>query len=1208
MNVLDPQRVPLGESALIEASAGTGKTYTIETLYLRLIIEAGLGVEQILAVTFTKAATAELRERLRRRIVIAKELLDTGSSGSDRIEDDAVLLAARDADSVETGRRLLTALHSFDQAAIFTIHGFCQRILREFAFESGAGFDFEIVANPNDLLHDVTCDFWVDSLYAADPAVVEFLLSEHVGIDALRALTNRALTHPKIKVLPQPTASDQRIDELLAAERAARSAAAALWQAEREVIIERLCDPGLNKTRYKPNSIVDRWAPALDAAFAAARPFATTRIPNGGNLATTSVVAATKKNCSAPSHPFFDAWENLQQAEQALTGRLELVALDLQRSALTVIPQRFRERKRRARTLSFDDLLQDLDTALAGPRGEQLAASVASRYKAALIDEFQDTDPIQYEIFRRLFVAPGIPSFFVGDPKQAIYAFRGADIHAYLQAKRAAALRHYTLTVNWRSDPHYLTALNAFFGNHPDPFLSSEIPYVSVAPRPGASERLHAGDDAALQLLRIERPGTSDADASDPLSKAVASALASRGTAAEISQLLSADATVHEQTARRLRPSDIAVLCRTNAQVRIIRGDLRRLGIPSTSQVSDTVFDTPTAVELQRVAQAMASPRDASARNAALATTLIGVDAAELDRLHRDDSAWEQWSDRFADLHARWLRHGFLAALQSLLHDDGVLARVLATSDGERRSTDLLHLAELMHRAETAGHLRPNALLRWLATMCTDETARERLLGEDAHIRLESDADAVQLVTIHKSKGAEYPIVFCPFLWDTNLDRREPDKVAQFHDDDGELVMVLGRDARAPAVVEKVRMEQRVENLRLLYVALTRARHRCYVACGDIKGVASSPLAHFLGGAPASDNADRVTDGERCQPQIAGAIATRPIRYDAAPMPPPDVASVSALRLAQPVRFVRTSSSLSSFTSLVAAGASTPTDTEGLDRDASDRRLSIATARPKTEDGRPVRLHAFPAGRHAGDLLHDILEHTDFRMAGDAEFVSDVARRLANHGFEARWTADLSTALSRALGTQLPHANGHMRLADIAAKDRLNELAFLIPAGRDALSLDARSESIARAFAEHATDTRVQSWATTFNQRRIAPLSGYLRGYIDLVFRHNGRWYVADYKSNHLGPRADDYVGERLALSMAEHDYYLQYHLYTVGLVRYLRRRLPNFDYERDFGGAYYLFLRGMDPSHELGTGVFYDRPGRALIARLDASLTGDEA
>ena len=1223
MTALDPLGVPLAGTTLIEASAGTGKTYTITTLYVRLLLERRWPVEQLLVVTYTNAATAELRTRIRARLHAALAALE-GRDGAD-----ATLMAigreSRRRNSVEADRRaLFAALRGFDAAAIFTIHGFCQRMLQEHAFESGVPFDTRLVTDEVPLRDEVVHDFWAREVYGAPTLVVRHLQERHVTPASLSRLAQRVVAHPDMPVLPEgaEAAAGPGFDAAVATWRELRARAAAIWQSDRDAILAQLAtSPALKLRPYKPDSIRGSWGLSMDAAFFSEAPCIAERCAVFEHFTTTGLARGTKKHMTPPTHPFFAACEALHQADDDLRRRLDAhllrLQLDLVRYARAEVPRR----QLRSNTQSFDDLLYRLRTALTGLGGAALAERIRGRFPAALIDEFQDTDPVQYEIFRRVYYGSDGVLCLIGDPKQAIYAFRGADVFAYLAAKQDAAAQGFTLATNWRSGPRLVQAVNALFGRARAPFVLDGIPFEPSAACQATVDGLGGSAAAAAPLqLRFLRRQAGETD----ITKTRALAVLPGAIAAEITRLVGSGATIEDNGGTRcVAPGDIAVLCRTNAQAAAVQQALRAQRVPSVLQGDASVFDTPEAEELERVLRAMADPRDARALRAALATQLIGVNGNELWALQNDEPGWDARVQRFQEWYDRWRQRGFVPAFRQVLDAEDVAARWLVLVDGERRLTNLLHLGELLQTALSEARRGPLALVEWLALMRHDPTARADLGAEAAQIRLESDVRAVQLLTVHKSKGLEFPIVFCPYLWDGTLLRSEDKSQLQFHDASHGNRLTLALGDAATAYIATAEREALAENLRLLYVALTRAKYRCLVVWAGINECKSSPLGYVLH-QPASiaDPVDvaaataariEALDDDAMLADLAQLVAAAPgsIAVDElslAPEPPyvSSDTAVGELSCRVPRRALRLDWRVSSFSALVASAEAVSQPAEdGIDHDET----APAAAREEgARDDAPVVLHDFPAGAHAGQLIHAVFEALDFAAADPQRVRELVSGMLVRFGFDPRWTEPLATGVLQVLDTPLADGERSLRLRQVERARRLNELEFIFPVGDVYSGAPARFSAgrLASVFARHATAPIPAEYHERLRRLGFAPLAGYLRGFIDLAFEHGGRWYVVDYKSNHLGLRPADYAPAHLLTAMTEHHYFLQYAMYVVALHRHLARCLPDYDYERHVGGVYYLFLRGMAPTHAPGSGIVYHRPTRAFTEALSSLLDGE--
>ncbi|HET6492223.1 MAG TPA: exodeoxyribonuclease V subunit beta [Burkholderiales bacterium] len=1180
---LDPLDAPLDGITLIEANAGTGKTWTITALYLRLLLEANRTVDSILVVTFTEVATAELRDRIRTRLAVARAAFERGSVD----KDDPLIkgLLARIPDHARAVLQIASALRDFDQAPIYTIHAFCQRVLGDRAFESGMPFDTEILPDESLLLQEITDDFWRKTLYTASPLFVRCVLDRNVTPERLRAELSGRIGKPYL-VIRKPSVHD----DLAALEQSyehGRAKARAIWRAARAAIEKQLIgNPGLSGSRYRA-PWVRNWLEAMACCLESDRP-GLSLFDQFEKFTPRALTDGTKKGATPPDHPFYDACGELKAAHAALAAAYERRLLLLRADLLEYCNGELAARKQRLRLQSYDDLLLNLERALRGESGERFAAAIRERYKAALIDEFQDTDPVQYRIFQTAYRGTAHAVFLVGDPKQAIYSFRGADVFAYLSARRDAQHRH-ALDVNWRSESGLLAAVNALFDHKTAPFVFADIPFVPSRPAPGSRGRFAIEEESAAPFELWVVSGENG----KPLNKDVASELAAQATAAEIARLLELGAQSKARIGvpengvireRALTGGDVAVLVRTHRQANAVRAALRRLGIASVERGGDSVFASHEAQELQRLLMAIAEPGRERLIRAALVTEMIGYSGTTLHALTADEARWEETVEGFRAAHNEWHERGFIRMARLVFQHFGVMDRLLACADGERRITNLLHLVELMHRE--AGAQGIGAALEWLAAK---RNAPERK-NEDELLRLESDENLVKILTVHAAKGLEFPLVFCPFMWDGRL-RASSEPAIAFHDPDNAHAAVLDLGSDSLEDCRKVaEREELAESLRLLYVALTRARYRCWMVWGNINEAETSApawLFHHRDDSSGSiavslDDALIQNDLERIEARAEGTIRVRPIPLrdhvglarTAAPTP--------RLTLRTFAGSVRDTWRVTSFSGLAHAwGVETP------DYDAAAHQVETESA------GGTQDIFAFPRGARAGRCLHAIFEQVDFTALPRAILERLVARELAAHDFAARWVPVVADMVQAVVATPLD-ASGHLRLDRVPAHRRFDELEFYYPIAR--LS-DAKLRAI---LLEGGFPDEIRERIGTFT---FAPAQGFMKGFIDLVFEADGCFYLADYKSNWLGPSPDDYRQGNLNRAMAREAYYLQYLIYCVALHRYLALRVPGYDYETHFGGVRYLFLRGMRPETGLACGIYADRPARGLIDALDGYL-----
>jgi exodeoxyribonuclease V beta subunit len=1140
---------------LLEASAGAGKTYTLAGLFFRLVTEHDLAPSQILVSTYTEAATAELRDRIRK-------LLRAGVLASATGESDDEFLRNWFADRrvpLETAReRLLRAIRGFDEAAIHTIHGFCRRMLQDRAFESGLVFNAELITDQEPLLRELADDYWRAHFHAGEPAIAALALAEKMSAAGLARLLQDVVSHPLLHILPEGVSLDFTVAEIEGLFAELRSQWPK-WQEEVACLLAdgqwakkafiHLCATAL---RTAEHCIADPAAPC--ASYAALDTFTPARIQKDG-------VRAKK---TAPEHAFFDRCGRLRDARRALKTGVETDFLDWARRELP-------RRKAQRNVITFDDLLTRFHGALYSPSGEALASVIRSRFRAALIDEFQDTDAIQEEIFRKLFRDGKCWLFLIGDPKQAIYGFRGADVFTYLAA--AAGARRFHLGNNFRSTTQLVTAVNTIFSNGEKPFVIDEIAFDSVQA---------AGRSDAHALIRGDEPLIPFQiwawQSEDLLSIKAANDLLPRVVAAEAARMLAGGIGRGE---RPLAPSDLAVLVVKNAEARLVQAALNAVGIPSVLLTDESVFQSAEARELHTLLAAIAEPAYEARLRAALSTEAFGFSADAIEALQRDDIAWEDWLLRFQRYHELWRNAGFIPMFRHLLQEENLRTKMLRFGDGERRLTNLLHLGELLHQAAAERRLGPNALLAWLA----ERRNSKMPAGGDHELRLERDEAALQIATVHKSKGLEYEVVFCPFSWN----KAEPRKGQPvfFHEATAErrLALDLGSE-RLEENTRTATRERLAEHARLLYVAFTRARLQTHFIWGRFDKHAVSAANWVLHPLHTHDDLKTMSDNwkalsaETLRGELKALAERAPesitvidLPSDAAPRYAPPETDRPTLAAREFHGRIARDWRVSSFSSL----------TLERDDERPDHDPQVFDPAPSEAAIEEKGIHAFPRGKKAGSCLHEMFEQIDFTQTEGAEDV--VSWKLAVFGFSrTEWLAPVTACVRNTLTAELEPG---FSLEKIDAASRLVELEFYLPVNQ------LTAQALLRTLGPDAA-TGLQ-----FEPRR-----GMLKGFIDLVVMHEGRFFILDWKSNHLGPHAASYAPEALAAAMRQHHYGLQYSLYTLALHRYLSLRLPDYDYDTHFGGVFYIFLRGVDPAQP-GSGILHARPPRESIEELSLSLSG---
>jgi exodeoxyribonuclease V beta subunit len=1100
--------LPTGVTVL-EASAGTGKTFTIAALAARYVAQ-GTPLEQLLLVTFTRMATGELRERVRERLVSAEQGLQDVLAGGEPADEVVALLAEGGREEVEQRRaNLARALADFDAATIATTHGFCREVLGGLGVAGDVDPDATFVEDVDDLIEDVVDDLYVRRFHGRDTP--DFNRAEAMRI------AGAAIQNPAVRLEPANAPEDS--------------------------------------------------------------------------------IAAMRLRLAI-----------------AVRGELD-------------------ERKRRMAVMTYDDLLTRLEATL-----EESPAAVArlrERYRVVLVDEFQDTDPVQWDIMRRAFGEGTL--VLIGDPKQAIYAFRGADVYAYLAAARDAGTRA-TLEINWRSDQGLIDAYDTLFGGAR---LGHEgIVYRKVcAADANQAPRLSGAPVTAPLRLRVVRRD-------DPQIKLTRGGFASNATAREriardlatdVAALLTSPATIEVGPARvpeRVRPGHVAVLVRTHRNAALIREALDDAGIPAVINGAGSVFGTLPARDWLRLLEALERPASSPRARAAALTPFLGWSTERVAAATEDD--WEELHRRLHQWARVLRRRGVASLTETMTLAEGVPERVLRTVDGERRLTDLRHVGQLLHAAATSEHMGAAALTSWLRRQIAD--AGEDTGDEDRSRRLESDAEAVQVLTIHRSKGVEFPIVYYPYLWEPGFIPREAQPVF-FHDPEAgdERVIDVGMDGPDfPRHRAQHEAEQRGEDLRLAYVALTRAQHQAVVWWAGSWDSRNSALGRLLfardsdGTVPAKgtftpSDEKAVERFEALAAEAPGAISVETVR-EVSPIAwsgeSREAAELTAARFDRQLdwRWRRTS-----YSDITSAAHEARVASEPEERVVTDEEPAVAPA-PATPDDAdeaalravPSLLAAMPSGVQVGTFVHRVLEATDFAAADlDAELAAHVAAVQARRRVEIGEPDAVVAGLRAAIETPLGPLVAGVRLRDLALADRLDELDFELPlVGGDAPTARVTLAAIADVLRARlpATDPLAGYADRLADPALRQSLRGYVTGTIDLVVRAAGeRFAVVDYKTNWLGVPGEELSAwhhrpSALAAEMQRAHYVLQALLYTVALHRYLRWRLAGYDLERNLAGVLYLFVRGMTGAATpvvggVPCGVFAWCPPAALVEELSDVL-----
>lgn len=1134
---------------LIEASAGTGKTYTITGLYLRLLLEERVSsVRNILVVTYTKAATQELTERIRNKLL---EALAVFRYQTENQELEPIVARHR-----ERGTQILMrAILELDELCIFTIHSFCKRMLEHHAFESGLTFTSHFLEDYDTLLQEAARDFWRRTFLESSPLLSAIAVVLDWSWDELLAYTKNCRGYAQAQFEPKPSPMDLLLANL----------ETSLLQMRQHWDLNELGSQ-IDSLKFLADS-----NPAKKLQYSFLSTILDTAITTEINSETLQVLKVVtnafhleklyKKQQADPAiadlldHPFF-------QSCRQFAAIFDQFDLGLKHAFLLEVERLYRDLKKHSQQLDYDDLLEQLHTALNHPNhGETIRLAIASQYRAALIDEFQDTDQLQFEIFHSIFASA--PLYFIGDPKQAIYGFRGADLHAYLEAKKVAK-RHYTLATNWRSHEDLVEAVNTLFQSKLHPFIESAIPYLPVK---ASGQFNHLGLDdgeAALHLWLY--------DASQKNS--FKSALIQQLVIEEIQRLL----TDLHLGGRPVCPDDVAILVRTNTEAAEYLAALRKAGIPSVVAKSGDIFKTQEIKHLYLFTRALVFPQRQGALQAGMVTALWGATAESVLELQADENRLQDAFNIMESLRQVWRRQGFLAMVYRAFDVFGTQQRLLSEPEGAASLTNLRHAAEIVESQSRMASLSHEGILRWLEL----EMGKDHHPGMEAELRMPTYQSGIRIMTMHKSKGLEYEIVFCPgFSKEHKPNKTVPKK---FRNDAGNVIFDLGLepsgDHKELAIQESIS-----EELRLLYVALTRAKQRCYLVWGTGR---RNSLQWFNDQDPQS-----IALWSQQWPQLISARLLDPQWEPARDIRP--LSDTQEIQLLPARQFKRREAQVrpwqfTSFSALTANHTGQKAHRYDPDQGPSDM---VGTG-----------FFGFARGPRAGNCLHEILEKFSFAELDNPDTPHQIEILLHRYDFldPNRHLSPIDPvkevlAMMRRLGkARLPELETSLQA--IPPENCLKEWPFQ-------LSLKKFQPSdFRKLFEKHGNSKQLTAY--TNHLKHLRPglrLDGFLTGIVDMCFVHEGRWFVIDWKSNDLGPTHADYHHHWLWESMCEHHYVLQYHLYTLALHRFLGVRLADYDYEKHFGGIYYAFLRGIDG--EGSNGWYFDRPSLATIQAFDQLCQG---
>ena len=1140
------ETVALAGSNLIEASAGTGKTYSIALLTLRLVIEKKIPIENILMVTFTKAAVAELEIRVRAFVRMALKV-SRGEVISDTTITNLVNNQIQIQGAEEVRKKIETAQLFLDETSVLTIHSFCQRTLSEFSFETGQIFGAETITPDeyNQMMEDAFNEYWRINVTTIRLDVLKrfigFGLVHKDVFDLVKKSFGGKMLYSNIP-MPNNFLSNEYFEELLQWEAAqldkielAKEAILTNISTTNQALLSRLKNGRGKNSKYVDFLNNEQWEDVFALLYNGVNK---DNLPQFAEDAFPELIEEIKS--------YLDLENSIKVK---FKGEVNQIAM----AAIESVSIKIQDQKRSRGIITFEDMIGLLYTAVVqGAYNQQLVSSLQLKYDAVFIDEFQDTDKEQYAIFDKLFGEDKI-LFYIGDPKQSIYAFRKADIFTYFNAKNSVLNLH-LMNTNYRSTEEYINAMNDFFMPSPnfdtfhfnnDPTIPNAISYINVgSPNPNTKGQLLCNGNPIKPIL------VSENDNKKELKLAVKGILTDLFTPGKY--------TIYkEDTPRAIKPSDIGILVRSNKEGKAMKSILASLRIPSVTIDDTRLLASSEATQLFYILEAV-NEISRSNINRALLSQIGGYTDANL--LSKNEEAILL---QFKTYQESWVNNGIYTMLKQFTSDHNVFERLYDDSaeNPERTISNIQQLIEILHKITVRKNYEPKELIQWLKKGMEGD-ARE---GDEYEQRLESDQDAVQIVTIHKSKGLEYNIVIAPHL--DLLADQEVYTTGSFRDPQSGEYYVMKKDLMTDAQMELYKLQSEQENRRLIYVAITRARYQCFITINNTSYYSKSSLKKFIyKDKDPNDKKDKANSRPNdlvnmwLPPQpIPGVTYTNP----EAPAKPV-YAVANNFRLENP-HWIKTSYS-------------------GLNPD-HDPVIAPKSATPFETAYDKFAFQDLKKGAHTGNLLHYIFEHIDFTDERNWIRVVEQAMKRLSGSDNEEYRDNIIELLKQVTAATMPGSSS-FSMNQVTKDKRINELEFdflLSPFNT------AKLEALSRE--EHP-----------FRIKSISELEGIMNGKIDLFFEHEGKFYILDWKSNFLGNSLEFYDTDYVKAAMYENNYNLQYLIYTVALTKYLKLRKPNFDYDRDFGGVIYLFLRGVRAGG--ATGIYYTKPEKQLIKDIKGLMT----
>jgi len=1174
---------------LIEASAGTGKTFTIAGLFARFIAEGRCKADELLVVTFTKAATKELKARIYERLRNCRELLsDTNQPDPDKYGKDFLQSFKDNRKALE---RIQKAIANFDEVTISTIHGFCQSVLNEYLLLSRIPVKWELEEN-NLLLEEIVKDYWRrfvgdcnDSAY--DELLFEFFSKIAESPEKLFKLVDSIISNPHAVIEPDRRTlcePEPFFKEILSV----KDRIKVIWEKDKEEIYRELVESNLSGFTQRN---LNKWSSDIDGIVWTNNPdyinskyldkFCASYQDNPDNY---------KKG--GRQHFFDREFYKLCDRLLILSESLEEAKTAFLLEILESVQKEYEAKRETRSTFSYDDLLNVMAKSLNGPNGNYFAEILRNKFPVALVDEFQDTDPVQYEIFSSIYQKKdkSVSLIMIGDPKQAIYEFRGADVFAYMQARNDADKEsRFTLHYNYRSNPGVINSVNKLFSNKKDALILDNF-YFSDAGHGNVEKRLlQNGKEIPPMQLIINRHEEERFQNKSQLRKAIY-----RDVSRRIALLIKDGAdellTIDDKP---LEAGDITVLVNSHKEGDNIKDQLKKLHIRSVKISRQNVFSSPEAYRIQLLLEGVTDSGNTNAIRKLMMSGFRGLNLSEFP--DGDDEKLNILLEELDFFRIRMMNDGFYPAFRWLLFEKKGLSMISELDHTDRVISNIFQIAELCNRAEQKHSFQPEGLLRWLSKKRKEET----ITRDEDQLRLENDSELVKIITIHNSKGLSYPVVFAPFLWNTTQMKTEL-PVSYHRKKEYEYARVLNysyfQSTQKKVALREALIEKTAEEVRKSYVAITRARYANFIYWGVTQDTCYSGLGAILSGR------------EKLEPYFNSGVNLKNGTGDLHPHyysscleelseTHPDLFSLSVLNdqlldKAEPAKVepgvfrsksfdaihrLKPGKSLFSFSSLMLR------ESDSVYKPDYDEWTTGIVRDEPVDISQPFSLFQFPRGAVAGTIIHKVFESQIFGDKEKAKLPETVEKLLNVNRLDQKWSACLLKMIEDVNQTALPASEDDViYLSKLGEEDQLSEMEFQLksnePDPHDLIKL-------------------IRNGSFKLKERK-SNIQSFMKGFIDLIVWQNDKAYIIDYKSNYLGDEFNDYKTEKLLEEMKDKSYDIQYHFYTLALSKYLEKRIPGYDYAKHFGGVFYLFVRGIHPGGK--TGIYFHKPAKQNIQTLE--------